>query len=156
MTTKIIDFKTPVNEGLISDFEQKIGSSLPNEYRLFLEKYNGGYPEPSSFQFFDSDNIEDGSSVDRFLSLGCEKYHDLNQYFINYKDRIPPNFLPIAHDPGGNLILISLNHDKPAIFFWDHEFEADEDEGELPNMSNVHFISHSFPDFLKRLCKTEI
>ncbi|MEK9495102.1 SMI1/KNR4 family protein [Photorhabdus sp. P32] len=152
MVANIIDFKGPIDEISVTNFENEIGNSLPNDYRNFLKKYNGGYPDPDAFLFLNDE--EDGSSVDRFLSLGCEKHHDLRNYFIDYKDRIPPKFLPIAHDPGGNLILISLSNDNPGVFFWDHEFEAD--EGELPDMSNVHLISHTFTDFLSVLYKLEI
>ncbi|MBD1229589.1 SMI1/KNR4 family protein [Xenorhabdus griffiniae] len=153
MIANIIDFKGPIDEILVADFESEIGKSLPNDYRNFLKKYNGGYPEPDSFSFINDDE-EDASSVDRFLGLGAEKHHNLRNYFFDYKDRIPLDFLPIAHDPGGNLILISLSKDNSGVFFWDHEFEAD--EGELPDMSNVHLISHSFTEFLSVLYKLEI
>jgi cell wall assembly regulator SMI1 len=152
MTAAIMDFKGPITDGgLISSLEKLIGCPLPVDYRKFLEFYNGGYPEPDAFYF---SNGEDGSSVDRFLSLGCEKHHDLLKYFNTYKDRIPPGFLPIAHDPGGNLILISLNDDSPGIYFWDHEAEAD--EGEIPSTDNMYVISSTLSEFLACLHQQEL
>ncbi|WP_353613689.1 SMI1/KNR4 family protein [Mangrovibacter phragmitis] len=110
-------------------------------------KYNGGQPQPNSFRFFSDRN--DASSVDRFLSLGKEKNSNLLRYYNNYQDRIPLGFIPIAHDAGGNLVIMGLKTDNNKVYFWDHEFEVD--EGEQPNMDNVHLISQSFSIFLNDL-----
>lgn len=151
MGTKILDFKGPIEDDIISDFENEIGIKIPKEYRDFLKEYNGGYPQPDGFSFGEQG---DGSSVDRFLSLGCEKNHDLHKYFNIYKDRIPNGYLPIAHDPGGNLVLIKLSADKSMVYFWDHEDEAD--EGESPSMRNVYLISQSFHEFIDGLVEVDI
>lgn len=148
----IINAKDPATSESISDFEGKIGSKLPDDYKNFLLKYNGGQPLPNSFKFFS--NKEDGSSVDRFLSLGKEKNSNLLKYYNNYKDRIPSDFFPIAHDAGGNLILMGPNSDDNKIYFWDHEIEAD--EGYIPDMSNVYLISQSFSIFINSLYEVEI
>ncbi|EKS0980396.1 SMI1/KNR4 family protein, partial [Escherichia coli] len=71
-----------------------------------------------------------------------------------YKDRIPSEFFPIAHDAGGNLILMGPNSDDNKIYFWDHEIEAD--EGDMPDMSNVYLISQSFSVFINSLYEVEI
>lgn len=148
----IINAKNPATLEDISVFEKNINFLLPAEYKDFLLKYNGGQPCPSSFKFFSDRN--DGSSVDRFLSLGREKYSNLLKYYNNYKDRIPFGFIPIAHDAGGNLILMELNSGEHKIYFWDHETEVD--EGETPNMNNVYLISQSFSDFINNLHEIEI
>ena len=36
----------------ISNFEKIIKGNLPNDYKDFLMKYNGGQPQPNSFIFF--------------------------------------------------------------------------------------------------------
>lgn len=151
MSVKILDFKGPIiDEGIVSAFEKKLGMSLPDDYRKFLKTYNGGYPEPDAFHFL---NSEDGSSIDRFLSLSVEKNHDLLKYYEQYKNRIPNGFLPIAHDPGGNLILIQIDKESASVYFWDHEQEAD--EGETPSMSNMYIISDCFLSFLDSLYTEE-
>ncbi|MED9612199.1 SMI1/KNR4 family protein, partial [Escherichia marmotae] len=48
----IINAKDPATSESISDFEGKIGSKLPDDYKNFLLKYNGGQPLPNSFKFF--------------------------------------------------------------------------------------------------------
>ncbi|EAB5656919.1 SMI1/KNR4 family protein, partial [Salmonella enterica subsp. enterica] len=129
----IIYSKKPATLEDISDFEREIKGVLPIDYKNFLMKHNGGQPQPDSFKFFSDRN--DASSVDRFLSLGKEKNSNLLKYYNNYKDRIPSGFIPIAHDAGGNLIIMGLKDNENKIYFWDHEIEVD--EGETPDMSNV-------------------
>ena len=148
----IINAKTPATSESISDFERKIGSKLPDDYKNFLLKYNGGQPCPNSFKFIS--NKDDGSSVDKFLSLGKEKYSNLLKYYNIYKDRIPSGFIPIAHDAGGNLILMGANSDNNKIYFWEHEMEVD--EGDIPDMSNVYLISQSFSAFINNFHEIEV
>lgn len=148
----IICSRKPATLQDISDFEKKIQSILPNDYKDFLIKFNGGRPLPASFKFF-SDRT-DASSVDQFLSLGKEKNSNLEKYYYNYKNRIPSGFIPIAHDAGGNLVIMKLKNEDNQIYFWDHELEAD--EGENPNMENVYLICKSFSDFINNLYEEEI
>jgi hypothetical protein len=57
--------------------------------------------------------------------------------------------LPIAHAEGGNLVCLSLgDHDPGAVFFWDHEEEA---EGEPPTRGILHWIAESLRDFAAAL-----
>lgn len=143
----IIYSKKPATSEEISDFEKEIKSGLPSDYKSFLMENNGGQPQPDSFKFF-SDR-DDASSVDRFLSLGKEKNSNLLKYYNNYRNRIPSGFIPIAHDAGGNLIIMELKVNNNRIYFWDHELEVD--EGEYPDMNNVYLISKSFSDFINNL-----
>ncbi|TSJ88010.1 SMI1/KNR4 family protein [Gilliamella apicola] len=145
--TTIIYSKNPATLEDISNFEKIIKGSLPNDYKDFLMKYNGGQPQPNSFRFFSDRNDE--SMADYFLSLGREKYSNLLSYYDLYKDRIPSEFIPIAHDPEGNLIIMELKPNSNRIYFWDHELEADEDE--TPNMDNVYYINQSFTKFINDL-----
>lgn len=143
----IIHPKKPATLEDISDFERDIKCVLPSDYKKFLMEYNGGQPHPDSFRYFSDRN--DASSVDRFLSLGKEKNSNLLKYYNNYKGRIPFSFIPIAHDAGGNLVIMELKANENKIYFWDHELEAD--EGDAPDISNVYLINQSFSDFIDNL-----
>lgn len=133
------------------ELENKFGIKLPEDYRNFLKKYNGGYPQPDGFDFA---NGEDGSSVDKFLEISDSVNESIVEYFNNYKSRIPENYLPIAKDPGGNLILIGVNNTEPKVYYWDHENETEEDD--IPNMNNMHLIACSFKEFIDNLYEIEI
>ncbi len=69
-----------------------------------------------------------------------------------YQGRIPSDLFPIGYDTCGNLILIGdTGPNAGKIYFWDHECEADPDEGEVPDYRNVHFIAESFDAFFASL-----
>ncbi|WP_033852683.1 SMI1/KNR4 family protein, partial [Yersinia wautersii] len=127
--TVIHDAKGPADELSIVNIEKKLGITFPNDYREFLKKYNGGYPEPDGFYFIDS---KDGSCVDKFLSTNGDKSDSIAACYDLYKKRIPQGFVPIATDPGGNLLLLCGTKENSGIFFWDHEEEVA--DGEQPDM----------------------
>ena len=147
----IEDSKGKISEEIIAKYEQKWDVKLPSEYKEFLLKYNGGYPSPDAFAIKE---IEDESTVDRFLSIDAGPHSNLDKYVNTYSGRIPKDLFPIAHDPGGNLICIGIKGKNiRKIFFWDHEFEVDEGE---PDYSNVHLIADNLSHFLDELYELDI
>lgn len=131
----------PLSLQKILDFEKILGIKLPKDYKVFLKKNNGGKPMPNSFDF---DNGDDASCVDKFLSItDNNKNKSMCEYMSMYKGRIPKGFLIIAHDPGGNLILLGVSEGQKGLYFWDHEKEDDEE----PSFKNMHYIAKSFEKF---------
>lgn len=134
----------------VNDFESRLGVTLPIDYKDFLLKYNGGYPRPNAFTFIDNFNKTSNSIVDFFHAI-YEGYGEGNleidyDYFKSAK-RIPPNVLPIAGDPFGNLICLSIEgEDKGKVYFWDHETEP-----QNASYENLSLIAGSFADFINIL-----
>ncbi|HID7800733.1 TPA: SMI1/KNR4 family protein [Proteus mirabilis] len=153
MNTIIIDSDIPVNESDISQLQSIVDYTIPSEYIDFIKKYNGGQPEPDSFNIKE---IDDASTIDRFLGVKKEKNksNDIFYFVKLYKNRIPSEYMPIAYDIGGNLILIELASDKAKVFFWDHELEAD--EGEEPRLDNIYYLAGSIDEFLSNLFLIDI
>ncbi len=139
-----------VNSIEIEEIEQMLGLKLPNQYREHLLKYNGGQCEPNIFIFNENGKLSD-SCIDWFLAIYEGEYDNLNRYIIEYKienKRLPEMVLPIAHDPGGNLICISCSgEDYGKVYFWDHEREMDASIG----FSNLFFVANSFNEFIDNL-----
>ncbi|WDE07041.1 SMI1/KNR4 family protein [Thalassomonas viridans] len=151
MTPKVHDSIGSNSINAIEKLENHLGVRFTLQYREFLSKYNGGYPEPDGFLF---KNRIDGSSVDRFLGINVGEHNNLEDYFFTYKNRISKKLFPIAHDPGGNLILIGLSGEElDKIYFWDHEEEAD---GWNPDMTNVYLIADNLEEFLSGLYEIDI
>jgi len=149
--TKINSETGPIDVNLIDLLEERLSINLPCEYRDFLTLYNGGYPDPDGFLFKDG---SDGSSVDFFFDIGTSAEKSIEGTVRRYKNRIPESFLPIARDPGGNLVLIKLyGAAAGSIFFWDHEAESDSDH---PSASNISLISNSFNEFIKNLYEIDV
>ena len=71
-------------------------------------------------------------------------------------DRHTNDSFPIASDDYGNSIcLIVKGPNRGKIYFWDHEMEADTDQGEVADYSNMTLISDSFNEFIECLYKED-
>lgn len=139
-------------EPAVAELENSLNIRLPESYRRFLLENNGGRPVPDGFHFKGKTR---GSSVDWFLGLLDGEANDLKTYLRIYRERLPPNFFPIACDPGDNLICISVSGaDKGSIYFWDYEREGE--PSATGGYSNVIPVADSFHDFIKNLHETKI
>lgn len=142
-----------LNDKVLQCLEQFWEIKLPKEYRKFLLTQNGGYPDKSIF-FFKNQNI--GSDVQGMLGITPEGGLNLLTEIRTYTGRIPSSTFPIGYDSFGNLILISVkNPDRGKIYFWDHELEADPDQGEVADYSNLTLIADSFDEFINNLKSDE-
>lgn len=132
----------------IKELETNYNLSFPMEYKHFLEIYNGGVPEKDVFNFKDTN---DGSILYGFFGFDSNsKRLDIAYRYMMAKRRIPSNTFPIADDQGGNLILLSVKGpDYGKVYFWDHDWEAN--DGETPDYSNLTLIADSFEEFINNL-----
>lgn len=151
MAPQILGSETPLTEADLAKAEAVFGTRFPESYKIFISKHNGGYPDPDGFRFADG---SDASTVDKFLSIGKANHSNLLTYLKTYRGRVADGFLPIAHDPGGNLVVIGVADPyMDRIYFWDHEFEAE--DGQTANMSNMHLIAENLTTFLDGLFEVE-
>lgn len=136
-----------IDQSAVEVFESFVGYKLPKEYAEHLKKNVGETPNPSSFEV----PGEGDTSVQYFFPLISKNKTDTIAYKLkNYAGRVPAEMLPIGTDPGGNLILLSVAGPKRgAVFFWDHELEADDEE--QPYYDNIKQVADSFPGFLASL-----
>jgi hypothetical protein len=130
----------------IEQIEKEWNIKFPDQYKLYLKTSDGGRPDKTYCSF---NNIN--FLLDNLLAICAKKEYDF--YRINrivYANRIPHNTCIIADDQCGNLIIISLNQtDYGKIYFWDHNWEAN--EGEKPTYSNMKLIANSFDEFINNL-----
>src|SRR6266568_876623 len=109
----------PVSAQEVEALERRLGIQLPEDYRRFLCTTNGGIPEPNSFTI-----PERGDALLGILyGLGVERVAadlEFEQQEATLWDPLPPGFISIGHDPGGNSILMAtLGDNAGRIFFWD-------------------------------------
>jgi cell wall assembly regulator SMI1 len=154
MAVQIWESLAPLSEEKLCEVENRMGFRLPTAYRSFLLKYNGGKPKPAGFRFDKETDRYNDSEINFFYGI-----QENAEYHINFErncrmseGRMPSNIIPIASDPFGNRICISISgEDCGHVYFWDHEREADPDEDEVPDYSNLHLIATSFDQFLASL-----
>lgn len=146
--------ETQLTDSQIKKIEKKVGLDFPAEYRNHLLKYNGGQCEPNEFDFLENGKVT-SSNIDWFLAIYDGEYDNLEDYINTYKieqKRMPSRILPIAHDPGGNLICISCEGlDVGRVYFWDHDNEVDYSVSDDDDDLNMSLIAKSFGDFLNGL-----
>jgi len=147
--------ESSISEKDINFIEQFISVDFPYDYRCHLLKYNGGRCSPNIFSFLENGK-ETHSCIDWFLAIYNGEFDSLLEYIKIYKiqeKRMPKFMVPIAHDPGGNLICISCdkNLDYNHVYFWDHEKEVDYNRNNDSNYSNLYLISKNFENFLGNL-----
>ncbi|UOE61901.1 SMI1/KNR4 family protein [Priestia filamentosa] len=134
-----------IHESLPSEklerFEQNQSIILPKEYREFLLKYNGGYPDFSIYKISD----EPGESVVNILYGIGNMYDNLEKNCAIFDEILEIEFIPIGDDPSGNQICIGINKEYDGqIFHWAHDEEH-------CGMKNMYFLASNFNDFLASL-----
>ena len=137
----------PASAEAIEHVERRLDVVLPEDYKRFLRRQNGGYLEPNAH--------EQGGGVSvRYLygagPTGDEHLDDLESVARLYSpegeadDELAPGFLPIGEDDGGNLICLKVaGEDYGAVYFWEHEV--------LPEGDAYARIADSFEAFFDGL-----
>lgn len=132
MMIELTEVGPPLTQDALARFERDLGVSLPDPYRRFLIRTNGGVPTPC-MHTADVEGLPGGAAdVQEFFELGdsAESY-DLRARRETLCERIPANLLAIAKDSGGSVFCISLlGADRGAVSYCDLQsvygnFEAD-------------------------------
>lgn len=153
MDVEITGSKGRLSPDDLKQTENLLGISLPESYRIFLLRHNGGYPRPSDFNIqWSGQEFAVGwkvSRVDYFLAIHDGKSASLIEDFRRYGDQFPTGTLPIAADPSGNYVLLGLNGgNRGKLFFWIHDLE---EEYEQTDFGNLGFLANNIDEFLKSL-----
>jgi cell wall assembly regulator SMI1 len=135
----------------IDGLEKRLSIDLPPQYKNFLISGDMKNYEEQCFDFLDSTEFKNSSTIRYFFQLESNDYYDLEKTYQFYSDseRIPPDVLPIAEDFAGNLICICTNkNDAGKIYYWDHELEFDIHEYE-----DLSYVAPNLQSFLLDLKK---
>lgn len=135
------------SEADLDQFERQVGVGLPLEYRRFLKEVNGG--EPSENLLWDADKER---VVNYLFSLTAPESSNfsIKKNLIVYEGRFPGELICIGSAGGGDLILLSVRGRKiGAIYYWDHNLEAEYEGGEY--WDNIEYISDSLSEFFDML-----
>jgi hypothetical protein len=150
------DCRPVVSREVIKSVSAKIGLPFPKLYVDFLLAHNGGSVEnlrllPRRFPLQRCKQDTHGL-IQVFFNVSTGDVVNLAREYKVFRDRIPTGLLPIASDPGGNLICLACKgKGKGQVFFWDQNFEANTDEGEKVGWDNVYFIAGSLEKFFRGL-----
>jgi hypothetical protein len=150
----------PLTEERLSQLEARLKGKLPEDYRQFLLRYNGGRPTLSRFTF-EVDGEEQERVLEWLFAVHDQPYEEPEDWDPG-NGELPPYFgqpleaawdalrsekpkagmLPIGRDPGANLICLGYTGKRAGqIWYYDHD--------------TVSFVrlAGSFTEFLGSLTK---
>jgi hypothetical protein len=144
----IDDKQAPAPLTLLDAFEAEIEHRLPEDYRDFLIRCNGGYAAGSVvFQGPTPDGSPADACPNHIGGFRDENYFSLQWARMCYQSdeelRIPKALLWIMDDPCGNAICIGLSgKHREHLYFWDHENEPDPEawDGEVETAGNIDIL----------------
>jgi hypothetical protein len=117
----------PVDDAAVRGLELELGLSLPDDYRSFLRKYQGGVPDQSDFVLPGSRGHV--GTVGAFLGLSPQQGLDyIPRTVALLGERLPARLLPIATSGGGDYVLLDLRSAQPSVLYWRHELAGTADE----------------------------
>ena len=150
----MVDAGMNLTTEILTEFEKELGVVLPNSYRKFMLKSNGGMPEEEvEFSFIEynpvaQENCEQGSDIHYFYNI--EELINVYQNLVS-EELIQKSFIPIACDSFGNEILLGTDMDAAGVFFANHE---------IVNGDNTYWhiskIADTFDGFIDMLKPMEI
>ena len=116
---RIVEPNAPTTEEAILSFERRHGLKLPETYRRFLLRSNGGRPVPATFPIRGfPDNPNDDIQV--FFGLGSDvRTDDLYAVLSDLNSLIPAGVLPIASTGGDDFVCLDLREKSAPVVFWD-------------------------------------
>jgi hypothetical protein len=129
-----------LTEEKLRQFEDALGTTLPEDYRKFLLEHNGPFIVDS---FFDGKEIDFSTfSNDPFFGITdlCER--NLDSERLGNEGYLPDGCLAIIGDGCGNYACIGLQgHNRGKIYYFDHEVNP---HGVI---SDMNLLADTFADF---------
>jgi hypothetical protein len=143
----------PLSDVQIATLENQLGVSLPPDYASFLREHNGGAPYPNVFPISGFD-LDHQGTLAYFFGVKPGVPTDLVNNARVFRNRVPPELLPVAAGVFGDLICLAVSGpDRGKVYFWFHEEESD--DGEAPTYDNVYFVADSFTELITSLTELE-
>lgn len=123
---------------IIESVEHRLQVTLPEDYKQFVLKYDGGYPSPNHFKVDGKVEI-----FNNLISLDENEYDNIYEILEDLQDRLSAQLIPFAEDGFGNLLCFDYSADK-NIVFWDHEKNYDD-------FKEIIFVCSSFSNLIENL-----
>ena len=116
---EVIESKKPTNLKEIERFEEFIQANLPEDYKQFLLKHNGGHPITDGFKLIKpiNDNTKE-AGIDWFFALYDGDISNITTEFKRSREQLPDEVLPIGYDSGGKVCLVINGDDYGKLYYW--------------------------------------
>ena len=150
---EVIESELPTNIEEIKKFEELIQAKLPEDYKQFLLKHNGGHPIRDAFKLIPTINEKNAEvGISRFYALYDGDVSNITTKFQGTRGQIPDKLLPIAYGDLGKICLGIKGEYYNKLYYWttNYSFWAVDDYNYL------YLIANSFTDFINGLFEMEV
>lgn len=139
-SNEILSLGSPLEEGIIINFEKKYNIVLPVDYKILLRKYNGVNLYGTEIYGIDQ----------------SEKSYSLEQNYLFEHNEVgngmPLYLVPFSPDGGGNHYCFDTRfntEDSCPIIFWQHDYlYSEKDPPEVVNPSLADWIKEVMIDWV--------
>jgi hypothetical protein len=150
---EVIETEKPTDLAAIAAFEELINAKLPEDYKIFLLKHNGGHPIMDTFDLQEPINeFSHRVGVAWFYALYEGDACNLRLWFQSTRDRLPEEYIPIGYDYGGTLCLVVKGEKYGSVYYCTDNWSAWSEE----DYNYLYFVSNTFAEFINGLYKSEL
>ncbi|MDM5358771.1 SMI1/KNR4 family protein [Peribacillus sp. ACCC06369] len=128
------------DEGVIASIERVFEIEYPDDYKMCVMRYNGGFPEPNIFNFG-----EGQQGVFNDLISFTDNDINIGMFYELFSSPTLKGIVPFARDPFGSYLCFDYrnNYPSPKIIFFNHEEEA------------LSLVCDTFSDLLEQMYSLE-
>ena len=145
---KVIESHAPTNLKEIKKFEKLIQAKLPEDYKQFLLKHNGGHPITNGFELIKPiNNKTKEAGISWFFALYDGDVCNITRKFMDSRGGIPDELLPIGYDSGGKTCLGIKGDYYGKLYYWTTNWSWWSGN----DYNYLYLIANSFTDFINGL-----
>lgn len=134
----------------IDEIEELFDVVLPNDYKKFLLKYNGGAVKLNEFNELFLDDANETVSIDVFYGIHTgSKASDIEYWTKEYAEDLFEKTIIIGDSIQQGFVVLVCDGFNNGIYYYDDSYCFDSSNDE----SNVYFIANTFDEFWKVLNK---
>jgi hypothetical protein len=150
---EVEESKPPTNFSEIEKFEELVEAKLPEDYKQFLLKHNGGHPITDGFKLIQPINEKNKEAgIAWFYALYDGDGSNIIKEFKRSRDELPDNLLPIAHGSGGRTCLGIKGKEYNKVYYWTTNWSFWRGE----EYNKLYLAANSFSEFINGMFQIEI
>lgn len=125
----------------VRQMEARYGVNLPEVYRNFLIKTNGGTVSAGTDLEIMIPQLGEPIYMETFYGLDLgKKCFDIDSWMDEYRDELPPCSVLIGDDKLKGFLLLICSGDDAGVYYWDDAFQFEQSNEE----NNAYLISKDF------------
>ncbi|MEC0347757.1 SMI1/KNR4 family protein [Peribacillus frigoritolerans] len=134
-------------EEAVNNFQEFVGFEIPEDYKQFLLKHNGGTTTVQNCKFY-VDGLDTLVCLHALYGLELQdKELDLQKWHEENREDLHKNCIIIGNDTCAGKILLINNEEEKGVYFWDQGWYSDPSSQD----ENIYKVASSFQSFIEGL-----